>query len=38
MFGRANEVPHDLGGFVRVRYNEARRSLEASIGSTRTHI
>lgn len=31
MFGRANDVPQDLGGFIHVRYNETRRSLDANI-------
>lgn len=28
VFGRNQEVPQDIGGFIHVRYNEARRGIE----------
>lgn len=34
VFGRNNEVPQDIGGFLQVRYNETRRSIERALGYT----
>ena len=32
VFGRNHEVPQDIGGFIQVRYDETRRSIEKALG------
>lgn len=34
VIGRGHEVPLDLGGFIHVRYNEMRRSIEMDLESS----
>lgn len=34
VFGRNHEVPQDIGGFIQVRYDETRHSIEKALGFT----